>query len=282
MHTLSFRATLLVLAFAFLALPTHAQSTPDSEAEPIWDTVVGVWDAYASGDIDTAMSFYGDWHRWGYHQEDLWDRDDMRQFMVRGTELYTTTETEIEPVHVQVFGDAALAHYIAHVETVNRTSGQTNRQMERHTDFLVREDRQWRIVGGSRDNQCRILAEAERPVLGFICSSSRLAPSLETTLLSDEDRSRYVGTYNEGGETVQVWEEDGILLITAGESSFYDRIQLVPMGNGTFAQGRYEDGELAEIYWPHIRIRFVESNGGIARYELGNGAMVFGIGERVQ
>jgi hypothetical protein len=86
--------------------------------------------------------------------------------------------------------------------------------------------------------------------------------------LTAAQRAVYVGEYDTGDETVRVWEEDGILQITPGSESETGTIQLVPMGDHVFAQGQYEAGELARIFWPEVRIIFTVAGDRATGYEL--------------
>jgi CubicO group peptidase (beta-lactamase class C family) len=75
--------------------------------------------------------------------------------------------------------------------------------------------------------------------------------------LADAERARYVGTYRYDRDTVRVWDEGGVLRMSAFGDDRGDPFDLVPMGGHVFAWGRYEGGRLTRVYWPDDRVTFV-------------------------
>lgn len=73
--------------------------------------------------------------------------------------------------------------------------------------------------------------------------------------LSTETMRRYEGTYAEGEEPIRIWIEDGLLRISPVPG--IERMHLVPLADGTFVQGLYENGRLVEIYQPSTKVLFV-------------------------
>ncbi|HEX6307487.1 MAG TPA: nuclear transport factor 2 family protein [Longimicrobiales bacterium] len=275
---------LLALVLAPLIASQAAAQAPSltSAQAQVWSVVEQVWRLTGEDRFEDALSHYhANWHRWGYSVPDLWDRDHLRAFL-RASNEGIETRTEIRPELVQLHGDAALVHYLAAVKAVEPESGKMMERAIRFSDFLIREGGRWRIIGGYRDDQCALSPSPWAP--DWVCSPPVLDVSdgsWEERPMNPSEMEKYVGTYMADEERVEVWIEEGRLRITPGESSGVERIELVPMGGHTFAQGHYEDGTLRKIHSPGVRVVFVEENGAIQRYELRIGEVVIEVGRRV-
>ncbi|NIP94291.1 MAG: DinB family protein [Akkermansiaceae bacterium] len=78
---------------------------------------------------------------------------------------------------------------------------------------------------------------------------------------------RFGGRYQAGEDTVSVFPEAGMLHVEplqAGWPSF----ALVPLADGTFALGLYEDGQLVRVYLPGSRIRFLTDDDGVVGFQM--------------
>ncbi|HEX6134802.1 MAG TPA: nuclear transport factor 2 family protein [Longimicrobiales bacterium] len=272
----------LVLGVCIATEAAAQAPTPAPIQAEVWKVVEQVWQLTGDKRLDDALAHYhAEWHRWGYSVPDLWDRDHLSAFL-RASNDGIETRTEIRPELIQLHGDAALVHYVAAVRAHEPQSGTMVERAIRFSDFLVREDGRWQIIGGYRDDQCTLSPSPWTS--DWVCSP----PVLDVSDGSWQERpmklsemEKYVGTYMADEERVEVWIERGRLRITPGESSNVERIELVPMGGHSFAQGRYEDGMLREIHRPDVRVVFVEENGAIQRYELRIGDVVIEVGRRV-
>lgn len=272
---------ILVPALFATGAAAQAPDTTPVQAE-VWAVVEQVWQLTADKRLDDALAHYHPaWHRWGYSVPDLWDRDHLSAFL-RASNDGIEARFEIRPELIQLHGDAALVHYVAAVHFHEPQSATMVERAIRFSDFLVREDGRWQIIGGYRDDQCALSPSPW--TINWVCSPPVLDVSdgsWEERPMNISEMERYVGTYMAEEERVEVWIEDGRLRITPGESSAMERIELVPMGGHTFAQGRYDDGTLREIYSPGVRVVFIEENGAIRRYELRIGDTAIEVGLRV-
>jgi hypothetical protein len=85
--------------------------------------------------------------------------------------------------------------------------------------------------------------------------------------LSEAELARYEGSYLESFGRTRVWLEAGRLRY---ETSI-GVVDLVPMGDHVFATGRYQDGELMEIYWPDDTMVFYLEAGQCAGFRVMSG-----------
>jgi hypothetical protein len=123
-------------------------------------------------------------------------------------------------------------------------TGQTGpfpERIGRNTYVLSRNGTEWRI------NVVRVSDLQTDPVPRRAVDAGTPWPAVA---LSSNELSLYEGLYEEayfGGMQVplRVWVEDGVL---RSETRTFGIIDLVPMGDHVFAAGRYENGELVEIY----------------------------------
>jgi YD repeat-containing protein len=109
----------------------------------------------------------------------------------------------------------------------------------------------------------RVLAPGEFPVVD----------------LTHEQRSVYVGTYDEAGKRIEVYDRDGGLHSTLADGSTVD---LIPTGGHVFAVGRMQNGTPTKIYWPDERVVFVIEKGEVLQYEWRQGARTIITGTRVR
>ena len=102
--------------------------------------------------------------------------------------------------------------------------------------------------------------------------------------LSPKEHARYVGSYDEHGQQVEVWEEDGVLKMTPPPGEDQREVHLIPEGDHVFAQGRYENGRPTRIYWPDARIVFAVTDGLAKQWEVRSldGGTVFSTAQRTR
>lgn len=90
---------------------------------------------------------------------------------------------------------------------------------------------------------------------------------------------RFVGSYEEDGQRVEVRALDGRLQLLP--SIGMGPLDLVPAGEHTFALGVVTGGEVSQLYLPDTRFVFVFDEYGVAtRYEIRGPDGVSGVGER--
>ncbi|MGP1309900.1 MAG: serine hydrolase domain-containing protein [Phycisphaerales bacterium] len=114
------------------------------------------------------------------------------------------------------------------------------------------------------------------------------SPSINPVAMGDDAAAKYEGWYDMGRGTVRIDNDCGALRMRRGvrapnepdddarESSVVCRpalalpfpVDLVPIGEHTFVQGRIEDGEVVEVYWPGRPLVFAEREGEIVGYEV--------------
>lgn len=84
-------------------------------------------------------------------------------------------------------------------------------------------------------------------------------------LLHEDDIIRYAGEYVTDSDTVRITDERGKLRLV---TSFWLPYDLIPLGDGVFAMGIYENGEFVNLVGPDARIRFIESDGRIESFRF--------------
>lgn len=118
----------------------------------------------------------------------------------------------------------------------------------------------------TRDDWQREAFEAVAPGVAFpdpIVSLSAADADLDPVEVPVEKLKRYAGAYAFFGDTLTFTVEGGRLrgdehprpMVTL-DGRTVPRFTLVPLGDRTFAFGRYEDDELVEVYLPEQRFRF--------------------------
>lgn len=78
---------------------------------------------------------------------------------------------------------------------------------------------------------------------------------------------RFPGRYEAGSDTVNVFREAGMLHVEPLQTG-WPSFALVPLGNRMFAFGLYEEGELARIYLPGSRMRFLTDDDRVVGFEV--------------
>jgi CubicO group peptidase (beta-lactamase class C family) len=118
-----------------------------------------------------------------------------------------------------------------------------------------------------------------QPSLGPIAVDADEWPLIE---LSGAERARYVGTYEEGGQLIEIRELNGRLQIMPPMGM--GPIDLIPQGSHSFVIGVVDDGVVTSIYHPvHEQFVFVIGEAGRAvRYEVTGPAGVESIGTRAR
>ena len=115
--------------------------------------------------------------------------------------------------------------------------------------------------------------QVSRPVLRI--EPGEWAPAT----LSEEERVRYVGVYDQAGDHLEISDEGGVLQLTLPVVGV---VQLIPDGDHTFAVGTVEDNQPRDIYWPSARMVFVLDDGGdVLQYEWVDGGEVGLVGKRM-
>ena len=117
------------------------------------------------------------------------------------------------------------------------------------------------------------------------------APASEAALtaagLTQEQRDRYVGWYDVAGRVARVWDDSGVLALTrdlkhppgnpsgnpgsvpcGSEFPPFATVHLVPLGEHRFVQGRYYEGQLEEVYWPDVPLKFSFEGDDVTGYDV--------------
>lgn len=256
----------------------QAQTTLTAQERSVWNSIETTWKHFISGDVDKAMADYEHWHRWGHSVAELWSAEDLRAYEMMGNTMGRVEDVHLEPVLIQVFDNAAIAHYTARGTYVTLETGERYPFASRWSDFRVRLDGRWVMVGGSRDGLCELVAEGEEvSERKKACRQRELNVtdgSWKHTSLSPDAMKAYIGSYEERLDEeaapipIDVWEDGGFLQITPLLNDTMEKLQLVPMGNHQFAMGRFEDGQLTTVYFPDSRIQFKEEGGKIVSYDF--------------
>lgn len=129
----------------------------------------------------------------------------------------------------------------------------------------------------SRNNQTleawrRAALEAAAPDLPLdrpVASLAAAEADLHEVALSAAERNRYVGNYRPApaSRTAEVWEKDGKLHFKPAAPRA-ESIPLVPLGDHTFALGRYDRDELTTVVRPLLRLRFQIEDGHVSSLRL--------------
>lgn len=264
MVPLSFAAGISLAAIAGTSCRALAQDV-DERQEAIRGVIAAWHEAEERLDVDGVRELItADYFHVTSHGEVL-DVSDLLGGMQWMRERRVTRRYERGPVTVLIHGTSAVTHYPFQY----RDGGSPLEGKYVNTLVLVEESGAWKIAS-SHSSRIDPLAFVEVLELG----------TWPVVTLTPEARALYVGTYDTGSEIVRVWEEEGQLRITPGANSPLDPLFLVPMGDHTFAQGHFQDGELRRIYRPGTRISFVVEGGSVRRYELVREGKVLESGER--
>ena len=99
--------------------------------------------------------------------------------------------------------------------------------------------------------------------------------------LSTADRAIYPGVYLEGGEQIRIRDLDGRLQLLPPLGM--GPLDLVPLGEHTFALGVVEGALVRQVYVPDERLLFVvDREGDVLRYEFRGADGVISVGEPVR
>ncbi|MGP1345667.1 MAG: serine hydrolase domain-containing protein [Phycisphaerales bacterium] len=117
------------------------------------------------------------------------------------------------------------------------------------------------------------------------------ASGVRTIALDEAERSRLLGMYDVGGQSVEIRDEGGALTLVRGVPASstagpqpseaqgavvcrpalalpFASVQLVPIGESEFLFGRIEGDRLVEVYWPDRPITFHDIDGRIVGYSV--------------
>lgn len=137
--------------------------------------------AWADGDFESFMSLTHDrWLRWSMTSAGLMKKEDYARFWDDIKSDEEIVSMSVDPVAIEVFGDAAVAHYVTTEELIwtgdpeqigdaDLGPGDEFDARLRWSDFWIKQNGRWMVVGGHRDKTCLLRDDVnERP--DEICS----------------------------------------------------------------------------------------------------------------
>lgn len=102
-------------------------------------------------------------------------------------------------------------------------------------------------------------------------------------VLRPDALARYTGAYEENGQRIEVWEEEGVLRMTPLAGDEGGPLHIFPLGDHVFGFGLYEAARLVKVYWPNIRLEFGMRGDRAVRYQVRTaGGHVYTSAERIR
>ena len=130
--------------------------------QEVWEAIEGRFASWKDNDFETYMSYHHpQWKKWSSGKNHLSNKEEMANFWEIMKSEEDCLEMEITPIAIEILDDgkSAIAHY-THTETFTyngedmpdgRTKGNTFRGTLRWSDFMVKKDGKWLVIGGHRD-----------------------------------------------------------------------------------------------------------------------------------
>ena len=146
----------IIIAFIALASSNVSCSSPQTNKtaeQEIWE-LEKIYNAnYMDANHAGILSMYHkDFIGWPDEEPKPARKSDMPEYLRRTNPKPTNGESEIERNGIQVVNDVAINHCTVHLSYVNE-DGEVIRQSIRITHTWLREDGQWKILGGMSNNQ---------------------------------------------------------------------------------------------------------------------------------
>jgi len=160
----------------FVPLSVAQSKNFSKEQRAVLQAVEGRWSDWKNDNLEGFLARHSPaWRRWSLRQNKLETRKDMEGFWQRAKSFEKTVSFEIQPIAIEIYGDGrfATAHFIA-LESVEFIKDRPTRTGEnvpkdtkadlklRFSDFLVKENGKWLVVGAYRDGSCAISSEFGR------------------------------------------------------------------------------------------------------------------------
>ncbi|HEX3197183.1 MAG TPA: nuclear transport factor 2 family protein [Propionibacteriaceae bacterium] len=151
-----------------LVLLAPASSAGAQQLSPrqreVWESVEARWHAWQGRNLEQLLLLHhARFHRWNPRTGTLQSRDSLPPQWRMMTRFETVDSVALEPVAIDLFGDAAAVHYISR-ETVRLTAeappvvagrakaGVPQVVSIRWSDYLVKTKGRWLYIGGARIN----------------------------------------------------------------------------------------------------------------------------------
>jgi hypothetical protein len=145
------------------ATQTEVEELSQEQIEDeIWNAIEGRFKSWKDNDFDAYMAYHHpEWKKWQSGENKLTTKEGMAQFWEVMKVEEECLEMKIDPVEIKILdgGKSAIAHY-THTETFTyhgedmpdgRTKGNTFTGTLRWSDFMVKENGKWLVIGGHRD-----------------------------------------------------------------------------------------------------------------------------------
>ncbi len=128
----------------------------------VWSAIEGRFNSWKDNDFETYMAYHHpEWKKWESRKNVLSTKQGMAEFWEMMKEEEECLEMEVTPIAIEILDDGktAIAHY-THTETFTyhgedmpdgRTKGDTFKGTLRWSDFMVKENDKWLVLGGHRD-----------------------------------------------------------------------------------------------------------------------------------
>lgn len=142
---------------------TNSQELSQEQLEQeVWKAIEGRFASWKDNDFETYMAYHHpDWKKWESKKNELTTKEGMAKFWEIMKAEEECLEMEVTPIEIQILDDgkSAIAHY-THAETFTYygedmpdgpTKGNTFRGTLRWSDFMVKENGKWLVIGGHRD-----------------------------------------------------------------------------------------------------------------------------------
>ncbi|MBC2839722.1 DUF4440 domain-containing protein [Robiginitalea sp. SC105] len=163
--------SMAVLGLVLLSCNENEKSTNTVDEEvlnhqqieqEVWNAIESRFKAWKDNDFDTYLAYYHpEWKRWASGKDELTTKEEIAGFWAIMKEQEECIEMEVTPISIRLSNDgrSAIAHY-THTETFiyqgedkpdGRTKGNTFKGTLRWSDFMIKENEKWLVIGGHRD-----------------------------------------------------------------------------------------------------------------------------------
>lgn len=130
--------------------------------QEVWTAIESRFNSWKDNDFETYMNYYHpSWKRWSSEKDQLMTKQDIANFWDIMKKQEECLEMKITPIAIEVLdgGKSAIAHY-THTESFRyhgedkpdgRKKGNIFKGTLRWSDFMVKENDKWLVLGGHRD-----------------------------------------------------------------------------------------------------------------------------------
>jgi hypothetical protein len=130
--------------------------------QEVWKAIEGRFKSWKDNDFESYMNYHHPhWKKWASRKNHLTTKEEIANFWEIMKREEECLEMKITPIAIEILDDGrtAIAHY-THTETFNyhgedmpdgRTKGNTFKGTLRWSDFMVKENEKWLVIGGHRD-----------------------------------------------------------------------------------------------------------------------------------